>query len=225
MNKLCRFIADIFFPSRCPLCLDFIRWDEFICSGCADELKPFPEEICPKCGKAECFCDTISYDLAFTCFYYEEKVKSGILSLKDGHKEFGIYTGNLLGERISNSKIKADAVVPVPMSEKSYKKRRYNQAEIIAERIAEINHLPLLTDLLYKNESAVQHTLTKAERLENTAAFGIKSRLKLDDMKIILCDDVITTGSTMNRCAALLKEMGAAEVYAAAAATTKLKKE
>ncbi|MCI7804557.1 MAG: double zinc ribbon domain-containing protein [Oscillospiraceae bacterium] len=225
MNNLCRFIADIFFPSRCPICLDFIRWDEFICTGCADDLKPFPEEVCPKCGKAECFCDTISYDMAFVCFYYEEKAKSGILSLKDGHKEFGIYTGNLLGEKIADSKIKADAVIPVPMSEKSYKKRRYNQAEVIAERIAEINHLPLLTDLLYKNESAVQHTLTKAERLENTAAFGIKSRLKLDNMKIILCDDVITTGSTMNRCAALLKEMGAAEVYAAAAATTKLKKE
>lgn len=225
MNKLYRFIADIFFPNRCPLCLDFISWDEFICSRCADELKPFPEEICPGCGKAECFCDTISYDRAFVCFYYEGKAKNGILSLKDGHKEFGIYTGNLLGERVADSKLEADAVVPVPMSDESYRKRRYNQAEVIAERIAEINGIPLLTDLLYKNKSAVQHTLTKAERLENTAAFGIKSRLKTDNMKIILCDDVITTGSTMNRCAALLKEMGAAEVYAAAAATTKLKKE
>lgn len=225
MNKFYRFIADIFFPNRCPLCFDFISWDEFVCSRCAEELKPFPEELCPKCGKAECFCDTISYDRAFVCFYYEGKAKNGILSLKDGHKEFGIYTGNLLGERIADSKLKADAVVPVPMSDESYKKRRYNQAEVIAESIAEINGIPLLTDLLYKNKSAVQHTLTKAERLENTDAFGIKSRLKTDNMKIILCDDVITTGSTMNKCAALLKEMGAAEVYAAAAATTKLKKE
>lgn len=224
MNKLFHYITDIFFPNRCPLCLKFIEWNEFICNECAEELIPFPKEICPICGKVECFCGTINYDRAFVCFCYEGKAKRGILSLKDGHKEFGIYSGKLLGEKILKSEIKADAVAPIPMSIESYRKRRYNQAEIIAQEIAEINHIPLLTDLLYKKKSAVQHTLTKAERLENISAYGIKNCLKLDNKKIILCDDVITTGSTLNKCAALLKESGAAEVYAAVGTTTKLKR-
>lgn len=225
MNKLFRFAADLFFPNRCPICMDFIEWDSLVCEKCKNSLKAFPEEICPGCGKTECICDNIHYDSALVCFYYEDLAKKGIISLKDGHKEFGYYLGNLLGEKIARSSLLADAVVPVPMSAKSLRKRRYNQAEIIAERISEINKLPLLTDILYKNESHIQHTLSRSERIENTSAYFSDKNRRLDNMKIFLCDDVITTGSTIDRCAALLKGSGAAAVYAAVGTTTKLKKE
>ncbi len=224
MNRLCKFLLDLFFPNRCPVCREFIKWNELICDECNAQLDAFPENICKKCGKAECFCDTVSYDGAFVCYFYDGKAKDGILSLKDGCKQFGEHLGILLGRRISESKISADAVVAVPMSDESYKKRRYNQAMVIAREIAEINHIPILKDVIYKRRSAVQHTLSKSERLKNTDAFS-KSMKKLDNMKIILCDDVITTGSTLNRCAELLKEMGAAEIYVAVGTTTKLKKE
>lgn len=225
MNNIVRFIADLFFPNRCPVCSSFINWNEFLCHDCEDKLEPFPDEICSKCGKQECFCDTVKYEKAFVCFYYEKTARDGILSLKDGRKEFGYYLGNLLGKRILESGIKADAVIPVPMSEESYRKRRYNQAEIIAERIAEINNLPLICNMIKKQNSAVQHTLSRAERLENISAFSRAGIFTRENMKIILCDDVLTTGSTLNRCSALLKEMGAAEIYAAVGTTTKLKKE
>ena len=110
------------------------------------------------------------------------------------------------------------------MSQESYRKRGYNQAEIIAERISSVCSLPIITDSLYKNKSAAQHTLGLSDRIENTSAYGRGSR-RLDNMKIILCDDVITTGSTLNRCAELLKELGASVIFAAAGTTTKLKKE
>lgn len=222
MNKLATFIIDLLFPNRCPICREFINWNEFICGKCGSKLRPFPDDICPKCGKNFCMCKEIKYDKAFVCFYYENSAKAGIFSLKDGHKEFGYYTGNLLGQKISES-IKADCIVPVPMSKKSYRNRRYNQAEVIAKQIADINNIPLYNNFIFKNESATQHNLSKAERIKNVSAY-YSGNLKLDNMKIILCDDIITTGSTMNRCAAILKEMGAAEVYAAAAATTKLKR-
>lgn len=212
------------FPNRCPICREFIRWDKFICDICDEAMIPFPEKICKKCGKDVCICDTISYDRAFVCFYYENMAKSGILSLKDGHKEFGFYIGRLLGTEIAKNGIEANGVIPVPMSEKSYRKRRYNQAEIIADQIAEINNIPLFTDIIDKNESDVQHFLKKSERIKNAAAF-YGSGIRLDNMSFILCDDVITTGSTVNRCAEILKEMGAAAVYAAVGTTTKLKKE
>lgn len=224
MNKFKRFISDLFFPNRCPICKDFIEWNEFICKKCDEQLEPFPKEICHKCGKFECYCNKINYDMAFVCFYYQGIAIKGIASLKDGHKEFGYYLGNILGKKIRESKIDADAVVAVPMAKDSYRKRRYNQAELIAEKVADINNLPLLSGVLYKKKSAAQHSLKADERIKNVTAFlsGLK---RLDDMKIILCDDVITTGSTLNRCAKLLKEMGAAKVYVAVGTTTKLKKE
>lgn len=222
MNKLAAFIIDLLFPNRCPICREFINWNEFICGNCSSKLKPFPDDVCAKCGKDLCICKEIKYDKAFVCFYYENSAKDGIISLKDGHKEFGYYTGVLLGQKISET-IKADCIVPVPMSKKSYRNRRYNQAEVIARQIADINNIPLYNNFIFKNESVAQHNLSKAERIKNVSAY-YGGNLKLDNMKIILCDDVITTGSTMNRCAAILKEMGAAAVYGAAAATTKLKR-
>lgn len=225
MNRILQFIVDLFYPNRCPICKSFIEWDKLICTECRYSLEPFPEKICGRCGKAECYCSKIVYDKAFVCFYYEGLAKNGIFSLKNGHKEFGCYLGQLLGYKIKNSEFKADAVVPVPMSAESYRKRRYNQAEVIAREIAEINHIPILTDIIHKNKSAVQHSLNADGRIKNTKAFYHNTSKRLNDMKIILCDDVITTGSTINKCAELLKELGAAEICAAAGTTTKLKKE
>lgn len=224
MNNFRRFITDIFFPNRCPICLKFIEWNKFICKDCEESLNPFPDKICDKCGKFECLCKTVKYDRALVCFDYEGKAKTGVLSLKDGHKEFGYYLGSLLGKKFAESDIKADAIVPVPASNDSYKKRRYNQAKIIAEEISKINHIPIYTDIIYKDKSAVQHTLKTAERVKNTSAYYAGSK-RLDNMKVILCDDVITTGSTLNKCAELLKNMGATAIYVAVGTTTKLKKE
>lgn len=226
MNKLAAFITDLFFPNRCPICSGYINYDSFICESCHSQLDPFSDEVCPQCGKikGECICSKVCYDRAFVCFYYENIAKTGILSLKDGHKEFGYFIGRLLGERIAENDLRADGIVPVPVSKKSYRKRRYNQAKVIADQIADIIRLPVFTDIIFKNDSAVQHTLNSAERKKNTSAFYGGNR-SLDSMKLILCDDVITTGSTLDRCAGILKEMGAAAVYAAAGTTTKLKKE
>lgn len=224
MNRLYRFLIDFIFPNRCPICKKIIKWNELICEECDSEMNLFPDDVCDTCGKAECICDNINYDSAFICYYYETKAKDGILSLKDGCKQFGEHIGILLGKRIAEESIDADAVVAVPMANDKFRERRYNQAMVIAKEIAEFNNLPILTDVIYKRRSAVQHTLSRDERINNTNAFSAGLR-KLDNMKIILCDDVITTGSTLNRCAKLLKEKGAAAVYVAVGTTTKLKKE
>lgn len=224
MNKISRFILDIFFPNRCPICRNFIDWNKFICGDCEKDLEKHTDAISWHSLITEFNSSKPQLDRTFICFYYEGKAKDGILSLKDGHKEFGYYLGNLLGEKILESQIQADAVVPVPMSKESYRKRGYNQAEIIAQGISSLCKLPLITDSLIKNKSAVQHTLELKDRIENASAYS-QGKQRLDNLRIILCDDVITTGSTMNICAKLIKELGASYVFAAAGTTTKLKKE
>ncbi|MGN0621514.1 MAG: ComF family protein [Porcipelethomonas sp.] len=223
MKKIFKFLTDLIYPSRCPVCAGFVSWDELVCKECIKGLERADGSVCEGCGKQECICGDVFYDRAAAAFFYDGKAKDGILSLKDGQKEFGYYLGEILGRFIKESSYKADIIVPVPMSKERRRERGYNQAEIIAEKISEITGIRTENGILYKNSSAVQHTLNRRQRMENVSAFGIRECC-LDGMKILLCDDVLTTGSTAGKCAQLLKSKGAAEVFAAVGTTTKLKK-
>lgn len=115
-------------------------------------------------------------------------------------------------------------VAPVPMSRRKQLKRCCNPAAVLAKEVAAITRIPYRKDLLHDNGTGrQQHTLSAAQRRENTGQFSAGT-VSLKGCRILLCDDVLTTGSTMNRCAALLKAQGAAEVAAVAATTTQLKK-
>ena len=228
MNTVSRFLTDLFFPNRCPCCDDFIRWDKLICSRCHSEIVPVYERVCRKCGKEICICaEELYYDMAAVPMRYENRVREGVLSLKRGNnKNFGEYSGKMLANIISEefSDYHFDSVVPVPMSEQSRRKRGYNQAEIIASEISEKLRIPVADNLLVKQDTvSSQHYLNRTDRMKNISAIKLKHRLNLAGRNIILCDDVITTGSTVNRCAQLLKASGAGKILLAAAAESKLK--
>lgn len=223
MNKIGGFILDLFFPNRCPVCREFISFDRNICQSCEEKMNRYKADgICTVCGKHE----NIYYDKSVVCFFYENEVRTGIFSLKEGHKEFGNFLGNMLAEKILSDSIicKADMIIPVPTSKERLRERGYNQAEVMAKAISSKTKIDIKKDVLYKKNSEVQHGLNKEQRHKNVSAFCINDTA-LNGKSIILCDDVITTGSTVNRCAQLLKSKGAGSVYAAAGATTKLKKE
>lgn len=227
MNTASRFLLDLFFPNRCPCCDDFIKWDKLICGRCHREIVPVYERVCRKCGKEICICsEELFYDMAAVPLRYETLVKEGILSLKRGNnKNFGEYTGKMLAGIISEdfSEHHFDCIIPVPMSERSLRKRGYNQAELIASEIAKVLEIPVVNDILVKNNTdSSQHYLKRTERMKNITAIKIK-KTDLCGRNVIICDDVITTGSTVNRCAQLLKASGAGKILLAAAAESKLK--
>ena len=166
------------------------------------------------------------YDRALVPLRYENLVKEGVLSLKRGNnKNFGEYTGKLLAGILKNemSELQFDMIMPVPMSPASFRKRGFNQAEIIAGEISSALDIPLVNDVLIKQDTdSSQHYLNKSQRMRNISSIKIKE-IDLTGKRIIICDDVITTGSTINRCARLLKNSGAETVFAAVAAGTKLR--
>lgn len=224
MNKLLLFLTDILYPNRCPICGGLIKWDLFICTDCEEKLKADRVNACRGCGKEQCVCGKLMYDGAVALFDYSETAKRGVYSLKDGSKGFGRYLGEKLGREVKDSfGGSLDLIVPVPMAKEGFRKRGYNQAEVMAEKISEATGVSLKNGILYKSGSAAQHTLNKEQRSENVLSFGIRE-CALDGMSILLCDDVLTTGSTVGKCAELLKSKGAAKVYAAVGTTTKLKK-
>ncbi|MCQ2465111.1 MAG: double zinc ribbon domain-containing protein [Oscillospiraceae bacterium] len=226
-NTVSRFLLDLAFPNRCPCCDGFIKWDMLVCGKCHRSVVPVYDKVCRKCGKEICICaEELFYDMAAVPLRYEGPVREGILSLKRGNnKNFGIYTGRMLAEIIKNDfrSCRFDCVVPVPMSAYSLRKRGYNQAEVIASEISESLGIPVVSGILFKNNTqSSQHYLKRTERMKNITAIKI-NKTSLNGMNIILCDDVITTGSTVNRCAQLLKSSGCGSILLAAAAQSKLK--
>lgn len=99
-----------------------------------------------------------------------------------------------------------DVVIPVPISNKRLKERGHNQAELIAKQIAKLLEKKIITDCLYKSKNIVaQSTLNKQEREENIKdVYTIKKQMKLLNKKILLIDDIYTTGSTANECCKVL---------------------
>ena len=230
MNKIKLFLLDLLFPNRCPICSSFITYDSFVCDECFAKLSDNivdKTNVCEVCGKN--YCEThenLHYSRTVSCYYYEETAKKGIISLKGESHNFGFHLAEILSEEIISDNLlkNADFIMPVPMSKQKLRTRGYNQAEVIAREISSRTGIPILKNVLFKHESQAQHTLGLKERQMNVSAFYSKET-DLTGKKIILCDDVLTTGSTMNRCAELLINMNAECVYAAAGTIKKYKKE
>lgn len=224
-KKWANYLYNLFFPNRCPGCNAFLCPEELVCEPCGDRMLLAHDAICHICGKVACTCGkrTYAYDKAVTACRYADETVSAVIRLKTSENtNFAYFSARILTERIqfSLNYDTPDCVMPVPMHPSKIRRRGYNQAALIAKEIAGLLDVPYREDVLYKNKSKkAQHDLNAAERQQNVASFGICD-IPLDGMHILLCDDVLTTGSTMNRCAALLKQNGAAAVSIAAAATT-----
>ena len=227
MNKLLRYLLDIIFPNRCPFCDNYIKWNKIACDSCIDKLSYVDDNICRKCGKNNCACgNDLFYDYSYIACYYEGLVTNGIINLKINNAlnaaEFFSY---IIYSKILGDEKKYDLVIAVPMSLKKQRDRGYNQAEEFAKFIAKKINSPINTKILFKIDSNIeQHKLNSKQRQENVInSYYIKKDYNLSGKNILLCDDVITTGSTINECSRLLKESGATRVDIAVCSTTKIK--
>ncbi|MDR0984438.1 MAG: double zinc ribbon domain-containing protein [Ruminococcus sp.] len=225
LHQIFRYAIDIILPNRCPGCGKFIPWDEYICVDCAGKLSP-ANGLCKKCGFKKCSCgkNPPNYDSFISCFFYKGKAINGIMGMKTAsNANFGIFCGQIIAGIVKLSKVNYDYIVPVPMNKKDKKLRGFNQAEIIAGEISRQCNIPVDNTILYKEFSSVKHhNLTAEERAKNVNSFKI-NLISLSGDKILLVDDVFTTGSIANHCSKLLKSNEAAYVGIATAVVTDFK--
>lgn len=231
IRKILRFCADIVYPNRCPCCGGFIVWSDYLCIGCEEKSAADINDICHYCGKFrdECICaQLLRYDSAAAVTYYEDEAKNGILEMKSSRsRNFGYFAGEKLGRIIKSDPVwrNADGIVPVPMNASRRFAKGYNQAETIAREISSVTGIPVMNDCIIKLRGfKSQHTLNADDRKKNTKCF-IASGRDLGGMRLIIVDDILTTGSTLDRCADILKQCGAEAVYAAVGATVRRKRE
>ncbi len=202
-----------------------------ICRRCREKARRLTAPFCPCCGRF--FESGVEPHLCQTCLEkepalarhrslarYEGHVKEAILLFKyRGFKVLGHWLGDLLAENLGNEDDLwegVEALVPVPLHPRKERKRGFNQAQVLARRLAKHKSLSLLERRLIKVVNIPAQTSLEAEEREKNVrgAFRIRKAKDLKGKIVLLVDDVYTTGSTLRECSLTLKKAGAKEVRA-----------
>lgn len=219
-----------FFPKRCALCDRVITPEKDVCIDCRKDLPRVLPPFCTKCGrgKNECLCRSYRfyYSGLTAPFYYEGAIGKSIRNFKFRGK-----TGNAdffareMAVAVKNQFAgkSFDLITCVPLTKNSYRIRGFNQSFLLAKAIGGILSIEINGDLLVKiYDTPAQHTMTSSMRRGNLAGvFDVDRPDFVKGKTILLCDDVATTGSTINECAKMLLLYGAKEVCCVSAAVTR----
>ena len=168
--------------------------------------------LCPHCkssiNRATVEKDNLSYG------FYGGVIKTLILKFKyESNFTAGYLLSNFLIEMIEEEKINADVICYVPMTKKAEKKRGFNQCKLMARNIGYHTNIPVSNCIKKIKNTKEQKTLTKEERIINLkGAFKISSINEIKNKNIILIDDVMTTGATINECKYILKKSGVKQI-------------
>ncbi len=225
-EKLRLFFDKYFFNVKwkCNACGREIFEDKYFCPECEKSLPFITGASCEHCGRKtampEQYCSTCklgisSVDKGRSVFIYEKPINSLIKKFKfsDGRylsEIFSVYLSNLYFKNLFD----ADFITFVPMFSKAERKRGYNQSKLLAESLSEKVNVPLFCDLEKVKDTRRQATLKRKDRILNLeGSFKIKNKSELIDKKILIVDDVTTTGSTIEALAKILKRAGAKAVY------------
>ncbi len=211
----------LIYTNRCPLCTEVIPVSEKICTTCDSERYRVSQAEASRfstVGK--------SFD-RYTCpFYYDGGIRDGIRFFKyHGYKRFSEYFAEEMIKVIERdySDEDPDFITCVPVTKRKESERDYNQCVFLLKHLARAFGYIKTPDLLTKiKETPNQVSLSKKERHKNlNSAFKANEKYNLQGKTILLCDDVITTGSTLDECAKALKKAGAERVICVTIATAR----
>ena len=222
-----RGVRELCFPSRCLSCAK--QLDEtaiLFCADCCGKLRFVKEPLCTCCGRTfiageNHFCSVCLgkpwfFSRARAVFIYNDDIAKTIHALKyGGRKECLATFGELKKEADSCLDLfQPDIILPVPLHAKRLRQRGFNQALLLASVFYQEQKEKIDCDTFIRClDTSPQTTLRGDERRKNmTNAFSIIDPEKVKDKKIILIDDVFTTGTTVNECSRTLKKAGAREV-------------
>ncbi len=223
-------VLSLLYPSFCGICSDAASdfRNGSVCSDCWKKTRLYngKEEICYKCGRYHSVhkgnvktfcrrCDDDEYDIARACGFYEHALAQTVLSLK--HRPFlPIRASELLMECYVNAPFKdIDLIVPIPLSRHRYFERGFNQAEVLAKHLSESCGLPVDSKSLIRESHTAASRASmdrKGRRMTVKNAFSVRRCKFIKGRRVLLIDDVFTSGATVCAAAGELKKNGAAGV-------------
>ena len=201
-----RWLISLLYPRKCPFCGRLIDEDKRLCRNCERKL-PFITDRPPRrFGEL---------DECYSALEYRDAVRESIHRYKfQGAAAYAEIYGAFLVKCIDENHIFCDIITWVPLSRARLRKRGYDQAELLAEYVAAQRGLELMPLLRKKRHNRAQSSLSgEAARKANVKdVYILHSDISLEGKRILIVDDVVTTGATMSECAGVLKKAGAAAV-------------
>lgn len=231
VGRLTRSAVDVLFPPRCVRCtVDLAAsFPILLCTDCAERLTASGEASCRRCGAwraasrgdaascGECQSARLEFDAVMPLGPYRGALREAILTMKRPRGEpLSAAVAGLMAAR-RGEQIRAfepDGVVPVPMFWRRRMWRGTNSAELLATEIGRILDVPVVPGLVARTRNTFpQKDLSSRQRFQNVrGAFRVGKGYGLRDARIVVVDDVLTTGATCNEVAKTLKKAGAASV-------------
>lgn len=219
------------FPRRCIYCDRVINADAASCKDCADRIPRMTEPVCYRCGRSREYCTckqrVRAFDRVVSAMQYTSGVKVAVLRLKK-HDDADLVE-TMAEEMVAVLRVRVDAaafdaVACIPMWGKRQRGRGFNQSELLAREVAKLIGVPFRPLLKKLYDTAEQKDLPLIERSGNLlGAFDVCGDVK--DLRVLLVDDLITTGSTLHEAAKMLSLYGASSVTALTFAATIPKEE
>lgn len=227
-------------PVECISCSRPLGTDPvpFFCSTCWNRIEPITGPRCFRCDHPfvssaaiswtpdhqcqHCLEQPPAFERAWTLFPYLPPLQDAICAFKYRGKFRLAYPLATLMIRAIPAAIDADLIVPVPLHEGRLREREFNQSLLLADPLSRHLNLPVVaTALVRVLATAPQTTLTRPERSRNLRrAFAVQNAGILADRRVLLVDDVFTTGTTVNQCAKTLLKAGASAVHVLTLART-----
>jgi ComF family protein len=225
-------LVDILLPPRCIQCARTVEINGTLCADCWRAITFLGEPCCSCCGLpfpfdagagalcAGCIARPPRFDRARSVFAYDDHSRRLVLALKHADRLHGVPAfGQWLARAGAPLLDDADLLVPVPLHWTRLWRRRYNQSALLAQAVAGALGRPdgsprSAPDLLYrKRRTPSQGHRTRLQRAENVrGAFALRHPSAVEGRRIVLIDDVLTSGATVEECARILRRAGAARI-------------
>lgn len=234
LHNFVKSFADLLYPKICQACkkdLPAASVGGVVCLDCWSQIKMNRPPLCHACGRqmsrkdtaknvcSHCARKNYFFDRAFSACVYDGTIKTLIHEFKYKDKEFlGRPLSTLLADFIGGFNLPVeyiDCLVPMPLHRAKLREREYNQAQILADHLAQAIKKPVLENNLFRfRATAAQASLEPHQRFPNVkGSFAVTEKNSISGRNIMLIDDVLTTGATASEAARALKEAGAGIVF------------
>ena len=199
---------DYFFPPICGMCGEIN--ENYICNNCYENIKKIKKCVINEYNNR-------NFSKHLYIFRYEGIIRNKIIEYKFEDKGYlyKMFAKIILSDKKTCNFIKKyDVIIPVPISKKRKKKRGYNQSELVANELAQKLNQDIWTDIIIKKkDNKPQSELNKLERIKNVEdIYKINKPIEVKNKKVLLLDDIYTTGSTVNEIARKLKQTQTQEI-------------
>jgi ComF family protein len=234
LDYFCGALSSVFFPAGCRLCDQLLTTSRRlpVCDDCLSSFQELGSGSCDLCGMpatfdpefpnemsfcTDCQRHRFGFQLARSYGVYEGALARAILLLKHEQIEpLGTWFAGRLAQVVKSNeqRMAADVIVPVPLHRQRAQERGYNQVDLFGKPLAKRLRLPYRPVLLVRSRPRPEkHLLRHDERWEAVrGAFAIRKGRRVDNLRILLLDDVMTTGATLDACSRALSEAGAKSV-------------